>query len=431
MLNHSGNHAGPATSERQHRQPFAVRMELASRFAIIALTVIAVFATLWQGRYFFAPTVAGLVVGIMLTPILLRLERRGWPAPVASAAITLMSLILFATLLAGLVAPIALWADRLPQLWFEIRSLLVSIREPLKTIAGMREQLRAATGDGEDGAAIAVTQESETLGELLELAPGFVGQLLIFVGTLYFYLATRTELRLAIMSLCVDWRPRYRAARIFRDVERYVSRYVAAITLINMAVGVLTALAMALLGMPSPALWGAFAMVLNYVLYLGPTVMVLILLAVSLINFGGTPAALLPPLAFLFITTLEGQFVTPAIIGRAMTLNPFLVFVSLAFWLWLWGPIGALVAVPLLIVGMVVVSHFVSLAPARSDAVLPQLVGAAKLRRTAGLPPVLPAYGTGRRLTPGTRPPGLRSLDEDDTLRDARPGPRSWSDPGP
>ena len=76
----------------------------------------------------------------------------------------------------------------------------------------------------------------------------------------------------------------------------------------------------------------------------------------------------LPPLIYLSLTTIEGQIVTPLIVGRRVALNPFAVFLSMAWWTWLWGPAGTFLAVPLLIAAM-----------ALADAVLakrrPQLPG--------------------------------------------------------
>jgi predicted PurR-regulated permease PerM len=110
--------------------------------------------------------------------------------------------------------------------------------------------------------------------------------------------------------------------------------------------------------LPSPILWGAFAFVLNYVPYVGPAIMEVLLFGVGLLIFPTLLGALLPPAVFLAITIVEGQFLTPAIVGRqVLNLSPLAVFLSIAFWAWLWGPVGAFLATPILIMARVVFSH--------------------------------------------------------------------------
>ena len=110
-------------------------------------------------------------------------------------------------------------------------------------------------------------------------------------------------------------------------------------------------------GLAHPLLWGVLAATLNFVPYLGPALMVATLFVIGLMSFSTLGEALIAPLAWIGITTLEGQFITPTIIGHRMTLNPFLVFLSIAFWAWMWGPLGAFLAVPLLITAVVIARH--------------------------------------------------------------------------
>jgi predicted PurR-regulated permease PerM len=97
----------------------------------------------------------------------------------------------------------------------------------------------------------------------------------------------------------------------------------------------------------------------NYVPYVGPAAMMVVLFGVGLVSFPSIGHALIAPLGLVALTTVEGHFVTPAIVGRRLTLNPLLVLVALAFWTWMWGPFGAFLAVPLSIVGLVVFNHLV------------------------------------------------------------------------
>jgi predicted PurR-regulated permease PerM len=125
-----------------------------------------------------------------------------------------------------------------------------------------------------------------------------------------------------------------------------------------MGVGLITAIAVYLMGFPNAVLWGVLAFIFNYVPYIGPAVMVFVLFCVGLVIFPSLGHALIAPLFFVAVTTIEGHFVTPNIVGRNLSLSPLMVFLALAFWTWLWGPIGAFLATPILIIGLVVSKHF-------------------------------------------------------------------------
>ena len=127
--------------------------------------------------------------------------------------------------------------------------------------------------------------------------------------------------------------------------------------MITLDVGVATGLICMLTGMPSPAGLGALAATLNFVPIIGPVAMFVILILVGVVAMPTLSAGLMAPLAFAGVTFLEGHFVTPTIIGRRLELNALAVFVAIAFWTWLWGPMGAFLSSPLLIVGLILKEH--------------------------------------------------------------------------
>src|SRR5690606_13761371 len=182
-------------------------------------------------------------------------------------------------------------------------------------------------------------------------------QILIFLASLYFFVATREHIRISVLSLCIARRMRWRTAHSFRDVELKVSRYLLSITIINFCVGCAVTILMWVIGMPSPLLWGDMAALLNYIPYVGQGVMIVVLLAVGLGTRTGLEQILLPALCYLGVNFVEGQIVTPHLIGRTLTLNPFLIFLSITFWIWAWGPIGGFVAVPTLLIAQSMLAH--------------------------------------------------------------------------
>ena len=121
--------------------------------------------------------------------------------------------------------------------------------------------------------------------------------------------------------------------------------------------GVVVAIGAWLFGLPNPIILGLVAMALNYVPYIGAACTTVILLGVGLVTFPSLGYALVPPAAFVGVATVEGQFITPTVLGHRLTLNPLAVLLALAFWAWLWGPMGAFLAVPLTIIVLVTMTH--------------------------------------------------------------------------
>lgn len=342
-----------------HPHPRAVSPEImldwAAKASLVLLGLIAFIVALDLGTFLLAPVVGAMVVGLMLGPLVTRMERKGVPSALSAFAGLLFFLLVISGLVAAIAVPASSWAERIPEMWTALKSTADSLRASLRTLTDLGHQLRTAAGVEDSG--LTVTTDTFGLTSFLTLAPPIIGQIVLFIATLYFFLATRTRMRTAVLTLCMGRAARCRAARIFRDVEHFVSRYLLAITVVNVGLGLATALGLWLIGLPSPFLWGAIAMVLNFVPFLGPAVFAVLVFAVGLVTYS-TPAALaLPPLVALTVHFIEAQFVTPSVIGRAMTLNPLLVFLSLAFWIWIWGPLGGFIAVPLLLIMSAVAMH--------------------------------------------------------------------------
>jgi predicted PurR-regulated permease PerM len=184
-----------------------------------------------------------------------------------------------------------------------------------------------------------------------------VAQFVIFGVTLLLFLASQVELRRQLAMLFPGRDAKLRFIRIANDIESNLESYVAIVAAINVGLGVAVALGAWLFGLPNPVLFGVMAAVLNFLPYIGATVMTVVVLSVSLVTFQTLGYALLPPIAFIALATIEGQIVTPTILGHRLTLNPLLVFVAIVFWAWLWGPMGAFLAVPLSIIGLVIFNH--------------------------------------------------------------------------
>lgn len=318
-----------------------------SQGAVIFLSLLALVAALDYGEYILAPLALGVLIGLMLGPLAAVLERRGLPPGVSAFIVFVLFIALVGAFAFVIITPLSWWIGRLPQIWQQLQSQLAQLREPIESIGAARDQLRKIVGGG--GVPVSVDNGSP-VESVATLAPAVIAQVLIFLASLYFFVATRHRTRLAILRLCLSRRLRWRAAHIFRDVETLVSRYLLSITLINVAEGATVGLGLWLAGVPSAALWGALAIVANFITFLGPLTMTLLLFAVGLTQFDTLAGALVPPLIYQGINATEQQFLTPMLLGRALTLNPFVVVLALIFWVWLWGPLGGFIAIPALLV---------------------------------------------------------------------------------
>jgi predicted PurR-regulated permease PerM len=150
---------------------------------------------------------------------------------------------------------------------------------------------------------------------------------------------------------------RLRTLRILNEIEVHLGNYLLTVTIINIGVGIATGIVCAVTGMPNPAGLGALAAALNFIPIIGPVAMFVVLAVVGQVAFPTIGGGLMAALAFGGVTFLEGHFVTPTIIGRRLSLNALAVFIALAFWTWLWGPMGAFLSSPLLIVGLILKEH--------------------------------------------------------------------------
>jgi predicted PurR-regulated permease PerM len=156
---------------------------------------------------------------------------------------------------------------------------------------------------------------------------------------------------------------RRRAVRIARAIQSNLGRYLITVSCINAGLGLITAAAMHLFGMPNPVLWGVMVAILNFMPYLGAALSLGVLTMVAFLTFDSLGQILAVPAAVFVLTALEGQILTPVLTGRRLMLNPVAIFLSMLFWGWLWGVVGALIAVPILMVVKVLCDHVDSLAP--------------------------------------------------------------------
>jgi predicted PurR-regulated permease PerM len=317
--------------------------------AVVGIFVIALFFALDVGAGVIIPIVVAHLLDRLLSPVVRWMESVGLPAP-AGAALVLLAF-------AGGVGGGAYYLSGPAMEWIETAPRHLQVAEyKLRGMTGALEKMQEAAEKAADAASVkeessqqTVKVEQQTMGERLrEQTLVFVSGLLITLFLLYFLLASGDMLLRKVVHLLPRFSHRRNAVRIVRRTENKLTHYLSTLVLINVGLGVAIAGGMYLVGMPNPLLWGALGGVLNFVPYLGPVVNIIIVSVVALVSFESVSYALLAPLVYLLINGIEGSLVTPAFVGYRLQLNPVVIFIALTFWGWLWGVIGALLAVPLL-----------------------------------------------------------------------------------
>src|SRR5213075_1661163 len=153
------------------------------------------------------------------------------------------------------------------------------------------------------------------------------------------------------------------AVSIAHDIDSQVSRYLFTITAINICLGLAVGTAVGLLGLRNPVMWGVMVALLNYVPYLGALTGIICMTLGAVLSFDSLGYALIFPASYLTLAILEGNFITPFVLGRSLTLNPILILVALAFWGWMWGISGMILAVPILATFKIFCDHIEPMAP--------------------------------------------------------------------
>jgi predicted PurR-regulated permease PerM len=323
----------------------------AGQAATIGIFLLLFGAFLYFGRTILVPILIAAVVSLTLAPLIRAAERRGISPWITAIVVVLLAIGALALAAMALAGPIGDWIGSAPEIGAIIKQKLAVLQTPLAALRRLETELF-----GSGTAAPAPSAPNVVLPVVAFITPA-AGQLLLLFGTLLFFLVGQSGLRARLVFLFSGQDAKLRFLRIVNDIEKNLAGYLALVTVINAAVGTITALGAWLVGLPDPAIFGLVAAVLNYIPYVGPAIVVLVLFAVGLVSFPSLGHALVAPCGFIGLATLEGHFITPAIVGRRITLNPLMVVLALAFWTWMWGPIGAFLATPLLIIGLVVFSH--------------------------------------------------------------------------
>jgi predicted PurR-regulated permease PerM len=346
--------SGTPLPDSKAEQPPVIRRAEVVAFALMALLVIAVVTVLYFAKAFFLPITTAFVVGTMLSPAAGYLERHRIPRAVSAVLIVIAACAGLAFILGLIASPVIEWSTRLPELGALLKEKMHMFDRPL----ALWQQLQSMLGGSETlpGSPFQMPK-FEWVQPTFEFLSPTLTEFLLFAATLILFIASWRDLRRALVMTFGDRDTRLRTLKILNEIEGSLGSYLLMVTAINLGVGAATGLICAATGMPNPAGLGALAATLNFFPIIGPVATFVVLTVVGVMSFSTLSAGLMAPLAFVGLTFLEGHFVTPTIIGRRLELNALAVLMALAFWTWLWGPMGGFLSSPILIVGLVLKEH--------------------------------------------------------------------------
>jgi predicted PurR-regulated permease PerM len=338
--------------------------------AAIVAAVMVGFA-LYVGRVVFIPVALALVLAAVLAPVVGRLEKARIPAPVGSALLLLGTLALVTGAGLALADPVRDWAGKAPEAIAAAGKKVQAFRHRFDRLGALMmppqgapsstdSNHASAPADGSRGppqadqAPRSPSPSSPTssltpfLGRAFGTTTEIISGLTETVLLLFFLLAGGRSWHERITEAVESPAAGKKVVGIIGEIQRVVSRYLLVTLLINIGQGILVGIAMSLIGMPAPVVWGLLTVVAEFIPYAGGLVMVVLL---GLAGLAGSPSAghvLLAPGLYLLITTLQNNLVSPVVYGEGLRLNPIAILLGVILWYFLWGVPGAFLAVPIL-----------------------------------------------------------------------------------
>ncbi len=307
------------------------------------------------GSVVFLPPVTAMIFTIVMSPLADRLTRLGLPNMLASfiAICALIAVVLMALLL--ILQPAFVMVDQVPTLARQVAGRFAELRGNLSWIADVNRQLARITGHS---ATREVVVASPSVIEQVAFAtPSVILETLLTLLMTFFMIESRIRMKRRILLDRHTFNASVRLARVLRDVQERVASYILTVAQVNFGVGVVVALGAWGFGLAAPVMWGGLAFVLNFLPYLGPLVMMGLLALVGLGTASSVAVGLLPVLAYLALHAIESNVLTPSILGARFTLNPVAILLSISYFSWIWGVLGALLSVPILLTIAALLDH--------------------------------------------------------------------------
>jgi predicted PurR-regulated permease PerM len=331
-------------------------------FPIVAIFVLMIFYTLYFARIFFLPIVLAILLSFLLSPIVRGLKRLWIPEYVGAALVMLFVLGILGVGIYYLIDPATQWMATVPKSISRIEQKVRLFRKPVEQVTKTAERVEKITTVTPQGTPQVAVRGETLVDRVFTSAWQVLAGALVVIILLYFLLASGDLFLRKLVKVMPTFENKKLAVEIASRIEDHISKYLMTVTMINLALGTAVGTGLGLLGMPNPVLWGVMVALLNFIPYLGATVGISIVTIVAFLTFHNTGHALAVPGIYLGLAVLEGNFLTPIILGKRLTLNPVIIFICIIFWGWLWGIVGAFLAVPMVAVFKILCDHVEPLA---------------------------------------------------------------------
>ena len=327
---------------------------------VLGILILLVLAACFAAQEILVPLALALLLSLLLSPVVTFLERFVHLPRAAGSLLTLAGVV-FALLFGvmSLKEPAQQWIATAPQTMRTIELRLRTLREPIRQAQEASKKIEELTQPSAPQTVVAA--QPSLLSSMAMSTPHALGEIAVVLLLVFFFLSSGNGFLRRMVEIAPRLREKKMVVTIAREVQEEMSRYLLMVSLINFGLGMATAIAMMLLGVPSPLLWGAVACLFNFAPYVGPLCTGLALTLMGFMTFDTLGHALALPGAFFLLAAIEGQLITPTIIGRRLSLDPTAVFVWLLLWGWLWGVVGILLAGPLLACFRILCQHIEAL----------------------------------------------------------------------
>lgn len=330
--------------------------------SMLVIMILSVMGVCYLAQELLVPIALALLLSLLLSPVVTVLEKILRLPRFIGGLLIVAALVAFLVLaLMSLAQPAQRWIEHAPQTARMIEQHLRSFRVPIQKAQEASKKLEELTQPAAAAPKTVVSPQSSVLLDMASGTPRALGEIAAVLLLVYFFLSSGNGFLRRMVEITPILHDKKLVVSIAREVQQEMSRYLVMVSVINIALGAATAIALTMLHVPNPLLWGAVAALFNFAPYVGPACTLLALTLVGFTTFDTLSHALVIPGVFLLLATIEGQLITPTIIGRRLALDPTAVFLWLLLWGWLWGIVGILLAGPLLACFRIVCQHVESL----------------------------------------------------------------------
>ena len=344
-------------------KPTAVRLATIAR-ALVVLATLAVLVACYFGKEILAPILGALLLSLLLSPVVGLIERLRAPRMLASGLTVLLVVGIAVGAIMSLAQPAKEWVTKVPEAMQTLAQNFKDLKKPVQQAEKATESLTNMTqSSGAAQQQVVVKDKGSLVGGILTGTPAVLETIAAVILLLFFFLSSGDNFLRRLVEVAPGMTEKRIVVSIARDIEREMSRYLLTITLINLGLGVATALALMIVQVPNALLWGAMVFVLNFAPYVGAALSAVVLAVVGFTTFDSMGHAFAVPGTFLLLAFIEGQLITPTVLGHRLALNPVVVFVWLLLWGWLWGIVGVLLAGPMLACFRIICQHTQALRP--------------------------------------------------------------------